>query len=112
MLNYAYAITIGRLAAALHGEGLCLNSGFLHEDKPGRYSLAYDALEPLRPLIDARVAKWVGAHRFAPGDFIRMRSGGIRLGAQLAKVFGQETALPATDVERAVGFIVKLIARR
>lgn len=58
-LNYAYGVTLGRVAAALHGAGACLSIGFLHADKPGRASLAYDALEPLRPIIDAKVAKWI-----------------------------------------------------
>jgi CRISPR-associated protein Cas1 len=110
MLNYAYAITLGRLAACLHASGACLAAGFLHADKPGRYSLAYDALEPLRPLNDARVSKWIASHKFARGDFTRLRSGEIGLSSQLAKVFGQEAALPQSDIAQACGFLLSLLA--
>lgn len=78
-------------------------------DKPGRESLACDTLEPLRPLIDARVFKWVSDHKFAPEDFIRLRSGEVRLGSAFAKVFSQETALPQADIERACEFMLGLI---
>jgi hypothetical protein len=43
------------------------------------------------------------------GDFIRLRSDEIRLSPQLAKVFGQETALPQSDIEQASAFMLKLI---
>jgi CRISPR-associated protein Cas1 len=109
MLNFAYSIELGRLAAALHASGTCLAIGYLHSDKPGRLNFAYDALEPLRPMVDANVAKWIAAHKFAPGDFIRMRSGGVTLGAALSKVFAQAVALPQSDIERGVRFAIKLL---
>jgi hypothetical protein len=38
-----------------------------------------------------------------------MRSGEIQLAPQLAKVFGQETALPQGDIERAAQFMLSLL---
>jgi CRISP-associated protein Cas1 len=55
MLNAAFAVTAGRLAAYLMALGLSPVIGFLHADKLGRYSLAWDAIEPLRPMIEARL---------------------------------------------------------
>ena len=64
MLNYAYVIEAGRLARALAARGLALQIGFLHKPKRGRNSLVWDAIEPLRPMIDARVFEFVAAHEF------------------------------------------------
>ena len=59
MLNAAFAVTAGRLVAYLAALGFALVDRFLHADKRGRYSLAWDAIEPLRPMIEARVfALW------------------------------------------------------
>jgi CRISPR-associated protein Cas1 len=69
MLNYAYIVEAGRLAKALAAQGLCLSIGFLHSDKKGRNSLVWDAIEPLRPAIDAKVLAFVEAHEFARRDF-------------------------------------------
>jgi CRISPR/Cas system-associated endonuclease Cas1 len=57
MLNYAYVVEAGRLARALTATGFVLPIGSLHSDKHGRNSLVWDAIEPLRPEIDAPVFK-------------------------------------------------------
>jgi CRISPR-associated endonuclease Cas1 len=57
MLNYCYIVEAGRLAKALAAQGLCLSIGFLHSDKKGRNSLVWDAIEPLRPVIDGRFSR-------------------------------------------------------
>jgi CRISPR/Cas system-associated endonuclease Cas1 len=60
MLNYAYVVEAGRLAKSLAARGLTLPIGFLHSDKKGRNSLVWDAIEPLRPTIGARVFAYIG----------------------------------------------------
>jgi CRISPR-associated protein Cas1 len=69
MLNYAYVVEAGRLAKALAAQGLALPIGYLHSDKKGRNSLVWDAIEPLRPAIDAKVFAFVAEHEFARLDF-------------------------------------------
>ena len=69
MLNYAYVVEAGRLARALTAAGFALPIGFLHSDKHGRNSLVWDAIEPLRPLIDARVFKFIAQREFVRSDF-------------------------------------------
>jgi len=69
MLNYCYVVEAGRLAKALAAQGLALPIGYLHSDKKGRNSLVWDAIEPLRPAIDAKVFAFVEAHEFARRDF-------------------------------------------
>ena len=61
MLNYCYIVEAGRIAKALAAQGLCLSIGYLHSDKKGRNSLVWDAIEPLRPAIDAKVFEFVAA---------------------------------------------------
>ena len=61
MLNYAYVVEARRLARALTAIGLALPLGFLHSDKKGRNSFVWDAIEPLRPEIDARVFKFIAS---------------------------------------------------
>jgi hypothetical protein len=41
----------------------------LHGDKHGRNSLVWDAIEPLRASINARVFAFVASHEFARSDF-------------------------------------------
>jgi hypothetical protein len=53
----------------LTAAGFALPIGFLHSDKHGRNSLVWDAIEPLRPLIDARVFKFIAQREFVRSDF-------------------------------------------
>jgi CRISPR/Cas system-associated endonuclease Cas1 len=69
MLNYAYVVEAGRLARALKAIGFALPIGFLHSDKKGRNSVVWDAIEPLRPEIDARVFKFIASREFRRSDF-------------------------------------------
>ena len=54
VLNAVFSVTAGRLAACLFAQGAQPAIGYLHADKLGRFSLAYDAIEPLRPALEAR----------------------------------------------------------
>ena len=69
MVNYCAVVEAGRLARALAGDGLALQIGFLHGDKHGRNSLVWDAIEPLRASINARVFAFIASHEFARTDF-------------------------------------------
>jgi CRISPR/Cas system-associated endonuclease Cas1 len=69
MINYCIVVEAGRLARALSGFGLALQIGFLHGDKHGRNSLVWDAIEPLRAKINARVFAFIASHEFARNDF-------------------------------------------
>src|SRR5690242_6636890 len=47
LLNAAFSVTAGRLATYLVAAGFAPAIGFLHADKRGRWSLAWDCIEPL-----------------------------------------------------------------
>ena len=62
-------------------------SAFLHFDKPHRHSLIFDALEPLRPLIDAQVRDFIVGNKFERGDFFRLSTGhGVSEVARAARI--------------------------
>lgn len=59
MLNYGYAIVRAMTARALVGAGLHPALGVFHRGPLNPFNLADDAVEPLRPMVDAHVyALW------------------------------------------------------
>jgi CRISP-associated protein Cas1 len=110
MLNYCYIVEAGRLAKALTAEGLCLSIGFLHSDKKGRNSLVWDAVEPLRPAIDAKVFAFVEAHEFARRDFPQSGYNVYRLSRDVTQLLLHKCSLPAREVEEAAEWMLKTIA--
>jgi CRISPR-associated protein Cas1 len=55
MLNYGYAIVRAAVARALVAAGLLPALGLHHSNRSNAFCLADDLMEPLRPLVDARV---------------------------------------------------------
>jgi CRISPR/Cas system-associated endonuclease Cas1 len=109
MLNLAYAKEAGRLGAMLAASGACLAIGYLHFDKPHRHSLIYDALEPLRPLIDAKVRAFIECNTFDRGDFFTLSTGHIRMIPTLVKIVLEQTALSSSDIISACVFMLDLL---
>jgi CRISPR-associated protein Cas1 len=87
--------------------------GYLHVDKPGRYSLAYDALELLRPIIDEKVFAFVGKTRFRMGDFVVAPSGRykgeVRCAQELLKAFAPAAFVPNDEISKAADWMVEMI---
>ena len=111
MLNYCYIVEAGRLAKALAAQGLCLSIGFLHSDKKGRNSLVWDAIEPLRPAIDAKVFGLVEAREFARRDFPQSGYNVHRLSRDVTQLLLHKASLPARDIEESADRLLKTIMR-
>ena len=111
MLNYCYIVEAGRLAKALVAQGLCLSIGYLHSDKKGRNSLVWDAIEPLRPAIDAKVFAFIEAHEFARRDFPQSGYNVHRLSRDVTQLVLHSASLPAREIEGAAEWMVTMIAR-
>ena len=111
ILNYAYGIAAGMSVRSLVSAGLDASVGFLHSDLDGRYSLAYDLLELLRPEIDAAIMPWISGHRWSRADFPTTRSGLVQLQPALARVVVERTvaAVPAARTEQAAGWLRDMI---
>ena len=109
MLNYCYIVEAGRLAKALAVQGLCLSIGYLHSDKKGRNSLVWDAIEPLRPAIDAKVFEFIEAHEFARSDFPQSGYNVHRLSRDVTQLLLHSASLPTCDINNAADWIVRTI---
>jgi CRISPR-associated protein Cas1 len=111
ILNYAYVVEAGRLARSLSALGLALPIGFLHSDKKGRNSLVWDAIEPLRPMIDASVFAYLANHTFSRSDFPQTSASTFRLSRLVIATLLSECALPATTIGNAAEATLQLIER-
>lgn len=56
LLSFLYTLLMHDVRAALEAVGLDPAVGFLHRDRPGRYSLALDLMEEFRPYLADRLA--------------------------------------------------------
>lgn len=56
LLSFLYTLLMHDVRSALESVGLDPAVGFLHRDRPGRYSLALDIMEEFRPYIADRLA--------------------------------------------------------
>ncbi len=60
LLNYGYAVLLSILLQKLFAFGLDPTFGIHHKPRERSAPLAYDLMEPFRPLVDARVVRWLG----------------------------------------------------
>jgi len=69
LLNYLYSVLASEITIALHAAGLDPALGIFHADKDDRASLAYDLMEPARPVLDRWFLQWIGEITFSKRDF-------------------------------------------
>jgi CRISPR-associated protein Cas1 len=87
LLSFAYTLITHECASALQGVGLDPYVGFLHQDRPGRVSLAVDLLEEFRaPWADRFVLTLINRQQVKLKDFITEASGAVRLTDDARKV--------------------------
>jgi CRISPR/Cas system-associated endonuclease Cas1 len=111
MLNYAYVVEAGRLAKALAARGLALPIGYLHADKKGRNSLVWDAIEPLRPAIDARVFAYVRSREFARSEFPQTGTATFRLSRDVIGAMLDRVSLTERETANAADFMLQTVER-
>lgn len=88
LLSYAYTLITHECASALQGVGLDPYVGFLHQDRPGRVSLALDLLEEFRaPWADRFVLTLINRRQVKQNNFVTEASGGVRLTDKARKEF-------------------------
>jgi CRISPR-associated protein Cas1 len=87
LLSFAYVLLASECASALAGVGLDPYVGFLHQDRPGRKSLALDLMEELRaPLADRFVLTLINLGQIKSDDFVFEASGAVRLKDEARKI--------------------------
>jgi len=78
LLSFLYVLLTNEVASALETVGLDPYVGFLHQDRPGRPSLALDMMEELRPVFADRLAlSLVNRKQVTGKGFTQKESGGI-----------------------------------
>lgn len=80
LLSFAYTLITHECASALQGVGLDPYVGYLHQDRPGRLSLALDLLEEFRASwADRFVLTLINRQQVKMNDFVTEASGAVRL---------------------------------
>ncbi|MGY8774523.1 type I-C CRISPR-associated endonuclease Cas1c [Spongiibacter tropicus] len=80
LLSFVYSLITQECLSALQGVGLDPYVGFLHQDRPGRPSLALDLLEEFRaPWADRFVLTLINRRQVSTRDFVTEASGAVRL---------------------------------
>ena len=80
MLSFTYSLITQECNSALQGVGLDPMVGFLHQDRPGRASLALDLLEEFRASwADRFVLTLINRKQIKLQDFVTEASGAVRL---------------------------------
>lgn len=69
LLSAGYGLLRNRLASALRHAGLNPRLSFFHESRGRHAALASDLMEPLRPLVDARVLSLIRRREIRPEAF-------------------------------------------
>ena len=101
-LDYGYAVLLARVLQLCYACGLDPTFGIGHETAERATPLAYDLMEPFRPLVDARVADW-------------LRRSGIP--DELDKAFKQhllaflETPVPYRKASKPFQFVLESVVR-
>jgi CRISPR/Cas system-associated endonuclease Cas1 len=108
MLNLALAVTIGRITAAITARGLSPAIGIIH--KSPRWPLSYDAIEPLRPHIEAATFAFIGRHKFSASDFvIENKTHAVKFFEPMMNVFVEAVSLPQLSINQVVDYLLQTI---
>lgn len=88
MLSFSYSLLAAELSSAISAVGLDPFVGFLHQDKPGRRSLALDLMEELRSVFaDRFVISMINTKQVKASDFVQKESGAVLLKDESRKAF-------------------------
>jgi len=86
LLSFTYVLLAHEVKAALETVGLDPSAGFLHKDRPGRFSFALDIMEELRPyMADRFVLSLINRKQISSTDFIKKENGAILMGDETRK---------------------------
>src|SRR5271154_6160697 len=107
MLNYRYAVLESESRLAVAALGLDPGLGVMHMDTPSRDSLAFDVMEPVRPLVDAYLLSWVRGETLKREWFFEQRDGNCRLMRSVAIRLSETAATWA----HAVAPFAEMVAR-
>ena len=93
MLNYGYAIIQAHVKMNLIAEDLNPTIGLSNSVGKYRDALVLDRMEPLRPVVDREILRFVIDNVMSSGDFTINNEGFCRLNPQLARKVVADTSL-------------------
>jgi CRISP-associated protein Cas1 len=80
LVSFLYTLLVGDCVGGIESVGLDPAVGFLHQDRPGRPSLALDLMEELRSVVADRVAlTLINRRQIKPSGFSRSSSGAVTM---------------------------------
>lgn len=79
LLSFCYTLLIHDCRSALETTGLDPASGFLHQLRSGRPSLALDLVEEFRPMVDRFVLSLINKRQLVKKDFETQANGAVTL---------------------------------
>lgn len=88
LLSFAYTLLANDATSALETVGLDAYVGFMHQDRPGRASLALDLMEELRgTYADRFVLSLINRKEVTGDDFYRKENGAVLMTDEARKTF-------------------------
>ena len=91
LLSFAYTLLANDVASALETVGLDSYVGFMHQDRPGRISLALDLMEEFRaPIADRFVLSLINRKQVKPDDFEIKENESVLISDDARKLFLSE----------------------
>jgi hypothetical protein len=110
LLNYIYAVAVGEMTIALTGAGLDPGIGIFHVDRDRRASLAYDAIEVIRPYVDAWFLARLTTAYFSKRDFYAERDGAIRITRPLTSHLAMTAVIWRPAAQAVAGWLTRALS--
>jgi CRISPR-associated protein Cas1 len=107
MLNYLYAVLESEARLAVTALGLDPGLGLMHMDAQARDSLACDLIEPIRPMVDEYVLRWLTQQPLRREWFFEERTGACRLMGRLAERLSETAPIWAHAIAPVAEHVVK-----
>jgi CRISPR-associated protein Cas1 len=105
IVNFLYTVAEGQLSIALVGAGIDPGIAVFHQDQDRRRSMALDALEALRPFVDAYALRWLTEARFAKRDFSERPDGSVRITRPLSSHLAMTSIIWRRAAEIVAGWL-------
>jgi len=87
LLSFLYTLLAHDVASSLEAVGLDSFVGFLHTDRPGRRSLAFDVMEEMRsPIVDRLALNLVNLGKITGDGFLEKENGSIIMSDNTRKI--------------------------
>ena len=109
MLNYLYALLESETRLAVAALGLAPGLGVIHMDAPARDNLAFDVMEPVRPMVDEYVLNWITRGTLRREWFFEQRDGSCRLMGPFAAQLAQTSPTWASAVAPLAEMVSRIL---